>query len=184
VRTKHFGFRIIGFACGVFLLASCGKDKINSGTGGAVGFGGITVRLTDAPGNYQQVNVDIQKVSIHLVPNSGKADWIDLNTKSGVYNLLKLQNGIDTSIVDTTKLPAGKITQMRLILGSNNSVMADSVIYKLTIPSGSQTGIKLIGNMAVDPNKMLNVLIDFDANKSIVLNGNGVYHMKPTVKVL
>jgi len=179
MTTKRLSFIFFSFTCAIFLLASCDKDNITSGSSGY-----IAVKLTDAPGNYQQVNVDIQKVSIHLVPNSGKSDWLDLNTKSGVYDLLKLQNGIDTSIVDTTKLPAGKITQMRLLLGSNNTVMVDSVIHKLTVPSGSQTGIKLIGQMIIDPNKTLNVLIDFDASKSIVLNGNGTYHMKPTVKVL
>ena len=183
MKTKQWLFIVAGFACTTFLLTSC--EKTNSAGGGDMAASGsITIRLTDAPANYQQVNVDIQKVSVHLVPNSGKADWIDLNTKSGVYDLLKLQNGIDTSIVDTTKLPAGKITQMRLLLGSNNTVMADSAIYGLTVPSGSQTGIKLIGHMIIDPNKTLNVLIDFDAYKSIVLNGNGTYHMKPTIKVL
>jgi hypothetical protein len=177
MKTKNLALIITGFACATLLL-SCKKD------GNSTGQGGITIRLTDAPANYQQVNVDIQKVSVHLVPNSGKADWIDLNTKSGVYDLLKLQNGIDTAIVDTTKLAAGKITQMRLILGSNNTVMADSVLHNLTVPSGSKTGIKLIGHVIIDPNKTVSVLIDFDAYESIVLNGNGKYHLKPTIKVL
>jgi hypothetical protein len=184
MKTKASTLVVTGLVSVTLLLTSCKKENNPSGGLPNSNAGSIVIRLTDAPGNYQQVNVDIQKVSIHLVPDSGKADWIDLKTKSGVYDLLKLQNGIDTSIVDTTKLAAGKITQMRLILGSNNTIMADSIIYKLTVPSGSQTGIKLIGHMIVDPNKTLNVLIDFDANKSVVLNGNGSYHMKPTVKVL
>lgn len=179
MKRKNLTFIMTGFACATLLLTSCKKDE-NSETG----TGGITIRLTDAPANYQQVNIDIQRVSVHLVPNSGKADWIDLNTKSGVYDLLKLQNGIDTAIVDTTKLPAGKITQMRLILGTNNTIMADSVLHNLTIPSGSKTGIKLIGHVIIDPNKTVSVLIDFDAHESIVLSGNGKYHLKPTIKVL
>jgi hypothetical protein len=176
MKIKIIIFFIAGFASIILLLASCGKDKSD--------FGYIAIKLTDAPANYQQVNVDVQQVSVHLVPNSGKADWIDLNTKSGVYNLLKLQNGIDTSLVNTTQLPAGKITQMRLLLGNKNTLMADSVIYNLTVPSGSQTGIKLSGNITIDPNKTLNVLIDFDAHESIVLTGNGTYQLKPTIKVL
>lgn len=159
------------------LINSCKKDK-------DPGFGTISVTLTDSPGVYQQVNVDIQKVSVHLVPSSGSASWIDLPTKSGIYNLLKLQNGIDTSLVNTTQLAAGKITQMRLILGTANTVMVDSVVYNLTVPSGTETGIKLIGNLTVDPTQPLVVKLDFDANASVVLTGTNTYQLKPTVKTL
>ena len=123
-------------------------------------------------------------VSVHLVPASGSASWINLPTKSGIYDLLKLQNGIDTSLVDVTSLAAGKITQMRLLLGVQNTVMVDSTIYNLTVPSGSQTGIKLTGNLMVDPNQLLVVKLDFDAYKSIVAIDSITYKLKPTIKTL
>lgn len=130
------------------------------------------------------MNVDIQKVSVHLVPTAGSASWIDLPTKSGIYNLLKLQNGIDTSLVNTTALAAGKITQMRLILGTKNTVMVNSVVYDLTVPSGTDTGIKLIGNLTVDPSQPLKVVLDFNADASVVLIGTNTYQLKPTIKTL
>src|SRR5690349_3298794 len=114
MRTKTIAFILTGLTSAIGLFTSCEKDNFTASDD----MGNITIRLTDAPANYQQVNVDIQKVSVHLVPNSGKSAWIDLNTKSGVYDLLKLQNGIDTTLVNTTSLPAGKITQMRLLLGN------------------------------------------------------------------
>jgi len=118
------------------------------------------------------------------VPNSGSASWIDLPTKSGIYDLLKLQNGIDTSIVNSTSLLEGKITQMRLLLGPQNTVMVDSVIRNLIVPSGSQTGIKLIGHLTVVANQTLNVKLDFDAEKSVVQIDTATYHLKPTIKTL
>jgi hypothetical protein len=142
--------------------------------------GHIRVMLRDAPANYQQVNVEILKVSVHMSGGS----WIDLPTNSGVYDLLLLQNGIDTTIVNTVALPAGKITQMRLLLGSNNTVMADSVIYPLTVPGGSQTGIKIVDPIIIPGNSNVTVLLDFVAFESVVEQGNGSYQLKPVVHVL
>lgn len=180
MKAKKISLYVLGISLGFFLLNSCKKHEDAQ-------FGHLSVQLTDAPGNFQQVNVDIQTVSIHLVPDSGSGSgskWIDLPTKSGIYDLLKLQNGIDTSIVDSVQLAAGKITQMRLLLGNKNTVMVDSVIHDLTVPSGSQSGIKIHGDIVVTPNHTVHVLIDFDANESIVHTGSNKYQLKPVIKTL
>ncbi|HXU27161.1 MAG TPA: DUF4382 domain-containing protein [Bacteroidia bacterium] len=177
MKTKNIVLAFAGIALSITLFNACKKDTTT--TGAPPANGSMAVRLTDAPGNFQQVNVDIQQVSVHMSGGS----WIDLPTHTGIYNLLVLQNGIDTSLVNTTVLPAGKITQMRLILGTHNTVMVDSVVYPLTVPSGSQTGIKLIGNETVNPNQLLIVKLDFDANASVVASGT-TYQLKPTVKVI
>lgn len=159
--------------CSILALSSCRKDDDNKGN--------IRVRLTDAPAAFQQVNVEIVKVRVHMEGGS----WIDLPTNSGVYDLLTLQNGIDTTIVNSSaQLPAGKITQMRLVLGSSNTVMADSVLYPLTVPSGSESGVKLVGDMEVHQNQTLNVLLDFVASESVVENGNNSWHLKPVIRVI
>ncbi len=174
MKTKSRVFGIAGIALAIGLFNSCKKDSTI-----VQGFGNIEVKLTDAPANYQHVNVDIQQVSVHMSGGS----WIDLPTHTGVYDLLVLQNGIDTALVNTTQLPAGKITQMRLILGTNNTIMADSVMYNLTVPSGSETGIKLVGNINVVPNQTLVVTLDFNANASVVLSGT-TYQLKPVIQTL
>lgn len=167
----------IALAGTISLFSACKKDEQTR-------HGNITVRMTDAPGDYQQVNVEITKVKVHLEPASGVASWVDLPSTAGVYDLLKLQNGIDTTLVNTSQLAEGRITQMRLMLGSNNTIMIDSTIYPMTVPSGSQSGIKLVGGLDVDPNQTLNVLIDFDAAQSVVEAGSGKYQLKPVIKVV
>lgn len=167
--------RSLGISIALFslLLGSCKKDSET---------GSLSVRMTDFPASYQQVNVEILKVRVHM--GGGAGSWIDLPTKQGIYNLLTLQNGIDTTIVNTTELPAGNITQMRLLLGSNNTLMVNDTIYPMSVPSGNETGIKLVGNIAIPGNTTVNVLLDFVANESIVENGNGTYQLKPAVKVI
>jgi hypothetical protein len=157
------------------LITSCKKENDT---------GSLSVRMTDFPADYQQVNVEILKVRVHLSGPGGSGQWIDLPTKKGVYDLLTLQNGIDTTIVNTIELPAGKISQMRLLLGSNNSIMVNDTLYNMTVPSGNETGIKLVGNIIVPANSTVNVLLDFVANESVVESGNGSYHLKPVLKVL
>ncbi|HET6990911.1 MAG TPA: DUF4382 domain-containing protein [Bacteroidia bacterium] len=169
MKTKLLAAMLISLC--VLLIGGCTKDR---------GMGNIRVLLRDAPASYQQVNVEILKVSVHMDGGS----WIDLPTNAGIYNLLALQNGIDTAIVNTAQLPAGQITQMRLVLGANNTVMADSVIYNMTVPSGSEAGVKLVGNITVPGNSSIVVLLDFVASESIVPAANGTYILKPVIKVL
>ncbi len=168
----------------LFLFQACSKDNMGSGETPAEQ-GAIKVSLTDLPGPYPEVNVDIRQVRVHVAGNAGNEGWVDLPTHAGVYNLLDLQNGIDSTIVDSTLVPAGKMTQIRLVLGPNSTVMtSDSVIHDLKVPSGEQSGIKLVGELNVPVNHALHVLIDFDAAASIVEKGNGEYSLKPVIKVV
>ncbi|MCI5056607.1 MAG: DUF4382 domain-containing protein, partial [Flavobacteriales bacterium] len=80
-----------------FMLFGCKKDeKTNNSYTSS-----FEVRLTDIPGDYDQVNIDLQGISAHHVPDNGSAAWINIPTNVGIYDLLKLQNGIDTAVVDS-----------------------------------------------------------------------------------
>jgi hypothetical protein len=181
MKTKNiiWAFGSIGIIalCMTLLFNDCKKDSTSPGP--STSYGSMAVRLKDVAGNYQQVNVEIQQVSVHMAGG----DWINLPTRAGIYNLLVLQNGIDTPLVNTTQLPTGKITQMRLILGTHNTVMVNNSMYPLTVPSGSETGIKLIGNEAITVNQLLVVKLDFNADASVVDSGS-TYLLKPTIQVV
>jgi hypothetical protein len=140
----------------------------------------MVVHMTDAPAAWAEVNVEIQEVLVHLADSS----WMTLNTNAGVYNLLDLQNDVTVVIADSTGVPAGHVTQMRLILGSNNSLSDTSgASFALTIPSGQQTGIKINLNTTLQANMTTEVLLDFDAEQSVVDLGAGLYLLKPVIKV-
>lgn len=141
----------------------------------------LTIRLTDNPFNATEVNVDIQKVRVKFNSDSTDEGWIDLPTFPGVYNLLDLQNGIDTVLAQGI-IPTGTLREVRFVLGTDNSIMIDSTVYPLTIPSGSESGLK------IKLNKQLNasidsLIIDFDAALSIIQTGTGDYKLKPVLKI-
>ena len=138
-----------------------------------------SVRLTDAPGPYSAVNIDLQGVEI--MGSDGKA--VTMNVNAGIYNLLNFTNGLDTLIARDT-FEFTEVKQIRLILGSNNSVVVNGSTYPLSTPSAEQSGLKLQVNHTMQAGVNYEVLLDFDANKSIVETGNGTYKLKPVLRTI
>ena len=151
---------------------SCNDDK--SSTTYA-----YNVRLTDAPGPYEKVNIDLQAVEV--TGNNGQT--VMLNTTAGIYNLLDLSNGLST-LIATSNLNDAEVKQIRLILGSNNTVVVAGVSYPLDTPSAEQSGLKLQVNQILQADIQNEILIDFDANVSIIQTGNGTYKLKPVLRTI
>jgi Domain of unknown function (DUF4382) len=181
-----------------FALASCG-----GGGGGGGGIGGTgaapgTLRLaiTDAPScGYDAVNITIEKVRVHQNLNAadGDAGWSDivLNPARRI-DLLTLSNGVLQELGQVS-LPAGKYTQLRLVLAANGAAtpLANSVVptgeaeTALTTPSAQQSGLKLNTDINVASDQVADFVLDFDACKSVVKRGNsGQYNLKPVISVI
>jgi len=173
-------------------LAACG-----GGGGGGGGIGTLKLALTDAPAcGYDAVNVTIEKVRVHKSDSAGDADggWAEivLNPARRV-NLLNLTNGVLDEL-GQTPLPAGKYTQLRLVLTANSgsNPLANSVVFTdtkaevaLKTPSGQQSGLKTNIDIDIAPNKLADFVLDFDACKSVVYAGNsGQYLLKPVLTMI
>lgn len=162
--------------CSLVLLASallfvaCKKSKNSTE---------LKINLTDAPYDAQQVNVDIKEVNVNF--NGDSTGWIKLETAAGIYDLLKLQNGVDTFLAAGT-VPTGTLKELRLVLGTQNTIMIDSVIYPLSTPSSQQSGLKIKMNRSLAVG-LDSLLIDFDATLSISKDGNGNYILHPVLKL-
>ena len=155
------------------LIVGCKKEESNGTTD-------LRIRMTDAPFNASEVNVDIRQVRVNF-GNDSASGWIDLDTHAGVYNLLDLSNGIDTLIAHDT-VQTGTLRQIRFVLGDENDITINGVNYPLTIPSGSESGLKINFNKRLNAG-LDSLLIDFDAALSIIQTGNGEYKLKPVLKI-
>jgi hypothetical protein len=151
------------------LFAACEKEANNTT---------LRIRMTDAPTNLDEVNVDVKAVTIKFAKDS--ASWVTMDTKAGVYNLLGLQNGIDTLLAEGT-YPADYVKEIRLVLGTDNSVSLDGKTYPLTIPSGAESGLKIKVNKAMQSD-IETLLIDFDAALSVKQEADG-YKLRPVLKL-
>jgi hypothetical protein len=160
------------FAAGLaVIIAGCSDMNTDSSRAD------IQFRLTDAPGEFQEVNIDI--VAVNVIVNDS---MIELGTNQGIYNLLDFVNGRDTLIVDED-IPSGYISQIRLVLGENNTVMVDSVVYALKTPSAQQSGLKLQVHEELVGGESYAYVIDFMVDKSVHQTGNGKYMLKPVIRV-
>lgn len=155
----------------LFIFVGCNKQKEGNSE--------ISIRMIDAPGDYQQVNVHVLQVKIH----HEQAGWVELPTYAGVYDLLTLQNDVFATLVDPFVIPSGKINQMRLILGDQNTIMVDSILHPLSTPSAQMSGLKINVKSTLSPNQLYILTLDFVADASIVEQGNGTYSLKPVIKV-
>jgi len=187
---------IIGILASSFLVA-CGGGGSGGSSGGT---GELSMSLTDATlYQYQAVYVTIDKIKVHRDEGGG---WKTVASPRQTFNLLELVNGVREDLGLAT-LDAGHYTQMRLIIGdtaddslnifsqthpfANYVILADGMdsIHELKVPSGPQTGVKLVNGFDINTNQTTELILDFDVSKSVVKAGSsGQWHLKPTIKVL
>lgn len=166
----------------VTLFTSCDKSVDNMANSPSH----LDIYLTDAPGDYQEVWVEIQKVMINT-PGSDSTDsagWKEVPLlRPGLYNLLDFRNGADT-VLGGVDLPAGTISQIRLILGDDNFlVLNNGTKIPLTTPSAQQSGLKLNVHAELKAGIPYALVLDFDAARSVVEAGkSGHYLLKPVIR--
>lgn len=194
MRTWTQSLRAVAIATAVFTLGACGGG---GGDAGGTGMGSLRVAVTDAPAcGYDEVNVTIERVRVHRSSSAdpGDSGWVEIPLASPLrVDLLNLTNGVLAELGQTA-LPAGRYTQMRLVLAANtgrdpvaNSVWLTGAADEtpLVTPSGQQSGLKMNVNIDVAANQLADVVLDFDACKSVVVAGNsGRYLLKPVINVI
>ncbi|HSC47828.1 MAG TPA: DUF4382 domain-containing protein [Gammaproteobacteria bacterium] len=99
-------------------------------------------------------------------------------------DLLQQQGGNSASLLSGVSLPAGEYAWIRLKVDASQSsiTLADGSVHPLVIPSGDESGLKLVHGFTVAAGGMLNFTIDFDLRQSITL-ANGVYILKPVLRI-
>ena len=150
---------------------ACSNDSGPSGTGS------VEVRLTDAPSDdFQSATIFVSQVTVNG-SGASATDQVISNTKAS-YDLLTLQNGV-TATLGTSAVPTGTYSQVRLLVDSarvvlkaGNTFTDGSTTARLSVPSGSQTGIKVnfSGPVTVTEGQTI-LVVDFDLSQSFVFQG-------------
>ena len=178
----------------------------NDTNDGTTGY--LALSLIDAPGgSYQAVYVSIKEVQVCIAPEvcDGSGDcaenceWETIATVNRTFNLLELVNGVMASL-GLTELETGQYNQMRLMLSETNDgepnflgeveeypqYLIDEAgdVHEMKVPSGYQSGIKLVHPFQIVAGLTTELILDFDVSRSVVKAGNsGKYNLKPTIKV-
>lgn len=192
MASKKIPYGMLALAgAGVLTLAACGGGDGSSGPSQ----GTLQVSMTDGPAcGYDHVYVTVSKIRVNGNPNvdDGGSGWIDIPVSPARrIDLLSLTNGVMATL-GKTALPAGDYRQIRLVLQANaGKPYANAVVQTggtqeiaLATPSASQSGYKIIRPFTVAPDTLTDLVLDFDACKSVVARGNGGFNLKPVVTAL
>ncbi len=168
--------------------------------------GTIDVYVTDAPPekNVTSVNLTISSLEVHLAAaemeqeqeqsESGNqtqeqeqeqeggngGEWITINISDNMstFDLLKVK-GIE-EFFGSSEVAAGKYTQVRLIVVKAEVAVDNGEPQEATIPSGE---LKIVRPFTVESGETTTLLIDFDAERSVIFAGSGKIQVKPVVKL-
>jgi hypothetical protein len=173
---SNFHLSLLVFLLSTLTLVSCSEKDSNEKAR-------LEVRMTDDPAAFDAVYIDLKDVQINVTDDADKG-WQSLpGVHAGIYNLLDLVNDKDTLLVNAD-IPTGRLHQIRLVLGSNNSILANGITIPLETPSSMQSGLKLNVQQDVNGGILYKMVLDFDAARSIVSSGNGKFILKPVIRTV
>jgi hypothetical protein len=176
---------------GIATLSGCGGGGSNSSSGS------LSLNLTDAPVDGA-ADVVVVFTGLDLHRSDGTLVSLDFGTTNGQANtksidLLKLQNGVTGALTEGAAVPAGSYDWMRLkVLADKNSqgesyiTLLNGAQYPLYIPSGAETGLKLVRPFTVAQGSTTRLVIDFNLRKSVTAPAgqDPNYVLKPALRLM
>ena len=182
--------RLIAVAClAVPLLTACGGSSSPSSST-------MNLGITDSPVDSAS-SVVISFTGVELQPaGGGSAVTVNFSSPKTI-DLMQYQNGNAAALLSGVSVPAGNYSWIRLLLnvGSNNTV-ANSYIeingaqYPIMVPSGAQTGLKLVQGFTMTVNQVANFTIDFVLSQAITappgqqVGGTQAYVLQPALRLI
>lgn len=168
---------LLAFVALLIGLSACSSDDTTTPATKAT----LSVSLTDAPAAYDEVNITFSEIAVSM--NGG---WVVLSGNPVTVNLLEWNNGKSIEL-GRQDVDPGKVTQIRLMV-TKAELVIDGVTHDVTIPSAEQTGLKIVTNFDLVAGSTYEIVLDFDANQSIVTTGNpsnpNGYKLKPTIRAV
>lgn len=172
------------------LLSGCG-----GGSGTSSSTGSLTLGLTDAPiDEAKSVFIEFSGLSLKQGTSETSDEWINIDFNQPIsIDLLTLQGSSHINLLSEEQLPVGAYSEIRLHIHQDDTdndeenyiVLNDGsdTTHPITIPSGLTSGLKVKGDINIPENGEAGFTIDFDVRKSIVVQGNGEYKLKPVLKL-
>lgn len=193
----------------LLFINACNKDNGITASQPNPDQNSLSVYLTDGPGYFDKVFIDVQSVAIKIDTSTAwwpdtaahpwrhplfsycsnhdttdtNAIWDTLQITPGVYNLLNFSNGADTLLAHNN-IPKGRILAFRITLGQQNSLVKDSVTYPLNLmPGWNNIYIRVFGaSFQKISSGHYRIWLDMDAGRSIVKVRNGEFYLRPVMR--
>jgi hypothetical protein len=154
------------------LLVAAGASVLIAGCGGGGGSapaesptGILNIAITDAPVDVVS-KVNVQFTGVTLKPASGDEIEIVFDTPKDI-DLLTLTDGATADLLPDTEVPTGLAVNAKFDNDFDSYAMTPTGQMELQIPSGSETGLKLVSGFTVTANQSTNLIIDWDLRRAL-----------------
>jgi len=177
---------IVAATIAAFAITGCGGGSSGSGD---TSTGTLSILVTDAAvDDVSEVWVEFAGVT--LKPQTGDEIVIGFNTPNSM-NLLELQDGRSEALLHDHQVPVGPYNWIRLAVNAefdnvfdSYAMLDDGSQVELRIPSGSQTGLKLVSGFTVTANQSTNIMLDWDLRQALSdPRGQPGMHLRPALRV-
>ncbi|MEK7560837.1 MAG: DUF4382 domain-containing protein [Patescibacteria group bacterium] len=139
--------------------------------------GRLVLAITDETANLADLDalfLHIKSLEIHA-----KAGWKTIPVATTRHDLLALDRaGAALAVLADLALEPGEYNQLRLIV-EKIVVQKDGLLHEAKLPSGQ---IIFNGKIAIEKEKTSAVILDFLADQSLFIAGNGMYIFLPVVR--
>lgn len=186
----------------MLIFSACTKTGIDASAGGKV-----SVYLTDGPGEFDSVFIDIQKVEVKIDTSSTHknnddrckddddrddhqkrkddyGEWVNINFTPAIIDVLSLRNGVETKLGEANIL-AGTVRKIRITLGTQNRVVKNGVSSTLELRNETNNFlyVKLYDKhrQRLSDSTSVSVWVDFDVANSIY-EKDGKFYLKPVLR--
>ena len=152
---------------------------------------------SDGLENLEEVNIDVQELKVLFAESSsdtvtvndtvrvdttvGDAGWVDVPIEPQEINLMELTDA--EALLAEAELGEGYYSEIRLVLGNNNSVVVDGETHSLFVPSGSSSGYKIKLDERLHSGEIMDLVMEFNAANSIRITGNDRHMLHPVLRV-
>ncbi len=172
-------------------LAACGGGGSDSASAAQPQFGQMTLRITDSPVTAAE-RVVVEFTGLEIKPRSAAEPEVFNFYSPRRINLLALDGGGSEILLDDETLPAGEYEWIRLEVNAGRNAsdsfveLEDGSRHALYIPSGNQTGLKLIRGFTIGVGSTHDFNIDFDLRKSVIRppGQDGDFMLKPVLRLV
>lgn len=189
------GCHLAALAATLLAVAGCGGSGYSDDEMDPNATGRLSIGITDAPvDEAAAVVIAMTEFEFKPVDEDEPPFRVAVEGAPRQLNLIDFTDGAAAIIIDGEEVPAGDYEWMRIYFDESLSYVqleTDGTMYPLFIPSGAQTGYKLVQGFTVPTNDEVTYMLDFDVRKSLLeppglglVNGVRTFLLKPVVRMM
>lgn len=156
-----------------FVAMGCNKDKSD-----------LSVKMTDSPGNYATLQVEIEDVEVYTESEG----WVALESETQSVNVVELNNGATAELASSSDIEAGTYTKARINFGTDNFVEVydeNGNTHRKELKFDGDGVIEVDMNEEIIASSSNEVIFDFDVEESVEeVEQSDTFDFEPKMKVL